>query len=307
MTQPLALVNQYNMEEQQEQQTCLGYLRSAQRQLHEAERIGADNLEMLAADREKICHIAKSCETIHRTFDSSEQTILEMEHPWSLWKRKAKIPQRNTDILSGHCSKRRVTPQTWRMKGFLQKRMHWTKKWKPRYCVIDGEVLHYYKKQSHKKPRGTIVLAGATITEHAYTEFGIDNCFSIMPQNARHAVIFECPRPADYRTWITHLQRATHKTVSVTSASGAAAASSSNHMAASTSSAPPAFATLGGPEEDEAVDDIISTLDSIDVINRVTREELDDQTQFLKHITDSVVHADQRATDGARRVRLIRV
>lgn len=293
------------MEQQQQQPTTLGYLKSARRALHETETMGADNLDLLAAQRETLISLAKKTEAIHQRLNESEQKITEMEHPWSLWTRKAKLPSRDSDASARYCNNRTGTIRTWRMKGYLHKRTRWSKKWKTRYCILDGEVLHYYKseKQILAKPRGTIVLTGAVITEHTYNDLGRDNCFSVTVAGAHHKVLFECFLPADYMTWITHLRKAAGVAkVPVMTVPDASNTSSSLSVV---TAAQTSVCDVTASERDEVLDHILHSLDNIDVISRVMQEELDDQNDFLRYVTNSVVNADIRVRDDSRRVRAI--
>lgn len=301
------------MEQQQQQEhTCLGYLKYAQRMLHESETIATNNLEQLAADRERLHNIAKSTERIHGTLDVSENRIAQMEHPWALWTPRAKTPKRN-DFLAQSCNNQTVTAQNWGMKGLLHKRTDWTKKWNVRYCIIDGDVLHYYKstKQVQSKPRGTIILTGATITEHAFSEFGRDKCFSITPSNKRHGILFECTTPSDYTSWITWLRKAaccreTGGSGVLSNSSNALASSLPSNAGmngASNGSLAVATRVGMGTQEDEALDQIIHNLDDLDRLARITGQEIDNQKLFLEKINNNVAGASRRVMDATRRVK----
>ena len=290
------------MEQQQESATCLEILKNAESILHESETIATNNLEMLEEDGEKIRHIVRSTGMIENSLDMSVRRIAQMEHPFCPWARNTKTPRRNADTLALDCTSKNGTAQTWGMKGMLHKRMDWTKKWKTRYCIIDGDVLNYYKgtKQMQSKPRGTIVLKGATITEHTYGEFGRDKCFSITPMNKRQGVVFECPNPSDYGSWITWLRKAAGTAFEATDANSpnsVASLPASTTSGVGVATAAPSHERTRccmGVEEDKALDGIIGTLDNLDRIGRTTKGTLDDQKHQLQSITAKVEQLDKQ-------------
>jgi len=299
------------MDQQQQSTTCLEFLKNAESSLHESETIAINNLEMLEADGEKIRNIARSTGMIENSLDMSVKRIAQMEHPFCPWARNSKTPRRNADTLD--CKNQNGTAQTWGMKGMLHKRMDWTKKWKTRYCIIDGDVLHYYKgtKQMHSTPRGTIVLKGATITEHTYSEFGRDNCFAITQIGKRNGVLFECPTSSDYMSWITWLRKAAgaeSETPASTLPNSAASlpASTTSDIGAATRSAGVARCCMG-VEEDQVLDGILDTLDNLDRLGRTSKDVIDDQTHQMQNITGKVERLDKRVQEYTKRLEGIRV
>ena len=301
------------MEQQQESATCLEILKNAESILHESETIATNNLEMLEEDGEKIRHIVRSTGMIENSLDMSVRRIAQMEHPFCPWARNTKTPRRNADTLALDCTSKNGTAQTWGMKGMLHKRMDWTKKWKTRYCIIDGEVMNYYEgtKQMHSKPRGTIVLKGATITEHTYSEFGRDNCFSITQSSKRNGILFECPTPNDYMSWITWLRKAagTESQAPASTLPNSATSlpvSPTSDIGAATRIARDARCCIG-VEEDKVLDEIANSLDNLDRLARTTKEVINDQTHQIQSITCRAAQLDRRVIEYSRRVKEIRV
>lgn len=298
------------MEQQQEQTTCLELLKNAESILRESETIASNNLEMLEEDGEKLRHIFRSTGMIETSLDMSVKKIAQMEHPFCSWSRNTKIRRRNADTLSLDCTSENGNAQTWAMKGMLLKRTDWTKKWKTRYCVIDGEVLNYYESM-HSKLRGTIVLKGATITEHAYSEYGRDNCFSITQISKRNGILFECPRSNDYMSWITWLRKATGTeprapTSTLPNSAASLLASSTSGIGAATRSARDGRCCIG-VEEDKVLDGIEHALDNLDRFARTTKKVINDQTHQIQSISCRAAQLDRRVVEYSKRVKEIRV
>ena len=180
-----------------------------------------------------------------------------------------------------------------------------------RYCIIDGQVMHYYKsnKQLQSKPRGTIILTGATITEHASRELGGDKRFSITPLNKRKGILFETT-PRDYTNWIACLRKATccrktgeSEVLSNSSDACASSLPSSTGMNGASNGSAVGTRVGMGTQEDEALDQIIHNLDDLDRLARITGQEIDNQKLFLEKINNNVAGASRRVMDATRRVK----